>query len=64
MADKDKNRLVLGCGSNVVDRFHRVKKMPRAGDKGYFASQKVEEASVVGGVTLNHLVSEHVVCSV
>ncbi len=22
-------RLVLGCGSNVVDRFHRVKKMPK-----------------------------------
>src|SRR5690242_10391638 len=66
--------LVLGCGSNVVDKFHLVKvdslfrpdhmlphgcfcaqKMPKAGEKGYFAGDKVETASVVGGVTLNHL---------
>ncbi|KAA0175640.1 hypothetical protein FNF27_02722 [Cafeteria roenbergensis] len=47
--------LVLGCGSNVVDLFFRVKSMPRPGDKGYFADPKVLSGSVVGGVTLNHL---------
>ena len=45
----------LGLGSNVVDRFYRVRGAgglaPIVGQKGYFAS----EGEVVGGVTLNHL---------
>lgn len=41
--------LVLGCGSNVVDLFFRVKSMPRPGNKGYFADPKVLSGSVVGG---------------
>lgn len=44
--------LVLGCGSNVVDLFFRVKSMPRPGDKGYFADPKVLSGSVVGGELL------------
>lgn len=47
---------VVGCGSNVVDVFFRVKAMPKAGMKGYFADpRKAVEDTVVGGVTLNHL---------
>ncbi len=47
---------MIGAGSNVVDRFHRVKAVPAAGFKGYFANlNELEEATVVGGVTLNHL---------
>ena len=46
---------VLGLGSNVVDRFFRVRGADGLGaalnQKGYFAS----EGEVVGGVTLNHL---------
>ena len=48
-------RGVLGLGSNVVDRFYRVRGAEgiqgTVGQKGYFAS----EGEVVGGVTLNHL---------
>ena len=47
---------ILGCGSNVVDVFFRVRAMPVAGTKGYFQDPtKVVEGTVVGGVTLNHL---------
>ena len=47
---------VVGCGSNVVDVFFRVREMPRADSKGYFKDgEKVCEGEVVGGVTLNHL---------
>ena len=47
---------ILGCGSNVVDVFFRVRAMPVAGTKGYFQNPtKVVEGTVVGGVTLNHL---------
>lgn len=46
---------VIGLGSNVVDRFYRVRGAeglgPIVGQKGYFAA----EGNVVGGVTLNHL---------
>ena len=46
---------VVGLGSNVVDRFFRVRGegglAPVVGQKGYFAS----EGEVIGGVTLNHL---------
>jgi hypothetical protein len=45
---------VVGLGSNVVDRFYRVRGPGMdavAGQKGYFAA----EGEVVGGVTLNHL---------
>ena len=45
----------VGLGSNVVDRFYRVRGedglAPIVGVKGYFAA----EGEVVGGVTLNHL---------
>ena len=27
---------VVGCGSNVVDRFFRVKALPKPGEKGFF----------------------------
>jgi sugar/nucleoside kinase (ribokinase family) len=47
---------VWGCGSNVVDRFFRVRQVPKVGEKGFFYSPtKILEASIVGGVTLNHL---------
>eukprot|EP00047_Mylnosiga_fluctuans_P000752 m.201808 g.201808 ORF g.201808 m.201808 type:complete len:576 (-) comp10105_c0_seq19:113-1840(-) len=47
---------VIGCGSNVVDRFFRVRALPKPGEKGFFLSPtKILETSVVGGVTLNHL---------
>jgi len=47
---------VVGCGSNVVDVFFKVRSMPVAGTKVYFADpRKVTEGTVVGGVTLNHL---------
>jgi arabinose-5-phosphate isomerase len=47
---------VWGCGSNVVDRFFRVRAIPKVGEKGFFDSPtKILETSVVGGVTLNHL---------
>ena len=45
---------VLGLGSNVVDRFYKIRGPGMehvAGQKGYFASA----GEVVGGVTLNHL---------
>ena len=47
---------VVGCGSNVVDRFFRVRAIPKPGEKGFFASPtRILEDSIVGGVTLNHL---------
>eukprot|EP00037_Helgoeca_nana_P015689 m.146868 g.146868 ORF g.146868 m.146868 type:complete len:581 (+) comp23126_c1_seq6:1356-3098(+) len=47
---------VVGCGSNVVDQFLRLRVIPKVGEKGYFSSPtQIFEASVVGGVTLNHL---------
>ena len=46
----------VGCGSNVVDRFFRVRAIPKVGEKGFFFSPtKILEDSIVGGVTLNHL---------
>ena len=46
---------VLGLGSNVVDKFYRLRgeggMKAVMGEKGYFAS----DGEVVGGVTLNHL---------
>lgn len=48
--------MVLGCGSNVVDKFFKVRALPRPGEKGYFQSPtRIVEGSVVGGVTVNHL---------
>ena len=39
-----------------MDRFFRVRAIPKVGEKGFFASPtKIVEGSVVGGVTLNHL---------
>merc|ERR1712159_320414 len=57
LLEKNKNnRLVLGCGSNVVDYFFKVKSVPNSGEKGYFKSPtQILERTVVGGVTLNHL---------
>jgi sugar/nucleoside kinase (ribokinase family) len=48
-------RLVLGSGSNVMDCFFNVRKLPQPGDKQYFSDEKFQSGSVVGGVTLNHL---------
>jgi len=49
-------KLVLGCGSNVVDQFFRVQALPKVGEKGFFQSpNNIKEKSIVGGVTLNHL---------
>jgi hypothetical protein len=28
----------VGCGSNVVDRFFRVRAIPKVGEKGFFYS--------------------------
>ncbi|GAB5367291.1 hypothetical protein AAMO2058_001217600 [Amorphochlora amoebiformis] len=51
---------VVGCGSNVVDTFFKVRAMPEAGSKTYFAdAMKTLEEVVVGGVTLNHLAWAH-----
>jgi hypothetical protein len=47
--------LVLGCGSNVVDLFFKVRSFPKPGDKQYFSGVNPLAATVVGGVTLNHL---------
>jgi sugar/nucleoside kinase (ribokinase family)/D-arabinose 5-phosphate isomerase GutQ len=50
------SQIVVGCGSNVVDKFFRVRAIPKPGEKGYFANPKKHlESEVVGGVTLNHL---------
>lgn len=46
---------IVGCGSNVVDLFYRVKELPKPGDKGYFSFASPLVDTVVGGVTLNHL---------
>eukprot|EP00040_Diaphanoeca_grandis_P016497 m.85136 g.85136 ORF g.85136 m.85136 type:complete len:595 (-) comp25835_c0_seq2:324-2108(-) len=47
---------VVGCGSNVVDLFLRLRALPKPGEKGFFASPtSIVEATIVGGVTLNHL---------
>eukprot|EP01064_Diplonema_japonicum_P017315 TRINITY_DN2538_c0_g2_i1.p1 TRINITY_DN2538_c0_g2~~TRINITY_DN2538_c0_g2_i1.p1 ORF type:complete len:346 (+),score=38.80 TRINITY_DN2538_c0_g2_i1:54-1091(+) len=46
---------LIGCGSNVVDKFLSVRAIPKAGEKGYFSSTKIIDGEVVGGVTLNHL---------
>lgn len=50
-------RLVLGCGSNVVDHIYYVKAMPKVGgDRGFFKSPfSSTEMKLLGGVTLNHL---------
>lgn len=40
----------------MVDQFLRMRAIPKVGEKGFFSSPtKIFEASVVGGVTLNHL---------
>ena len=48
-------RLCIGAGSNVVDLFFPVRKLPSPGDKQYFAHEQLVSSEVVGGVTLNHL---------
>jgi hypothetical protein len=48
-------KLVLGSGSNVMDLFFPVRKLPQPGDKQYYAAETCVTESVVGGVTLNHL---------
>ncbi|XP_062508700.1 uncharacterized protein LOC134184942 isoform X2 [Corticium candelabrum] len=49
-------KALLGCGSNVIDKFFKVEALPKPGEKGYFASsERILERSLVGGVTLNHL---------
>ena len=48
-------RLCIGAGSNVVDLFFPVRKLPSPGDKQYFAHEQLISSEVVGGVTLNHL---------
>lgn len=50
-----KQGLILGCGSNVVDVFFRVRQLPKPGEKGYFSDESISCGTVVGGVTLNHL---------
>jgi sugar/nucleoside kinase (ribokinase family) len=50
------SKLVLGCGSNVVDKFYPLRRWPKEGQKGFFLQENVCSARVVGGVTLNHLV--------
>ncbi len=47
--------LVLGSGSNVMDLFFPVRKLPMPGDKQYYAAETCMTDAVVGGVTLNHL---------
>lgn len=49
------SKLVLGSGSNVVDVFFPVRKLPQPGDKQYYAAETCTTDIVVGGVTLNHL---------
>ena len=42
---------ILGCGSNVVDVFFRVRAMPVAGTKGYFQDPtKVVEVGIGRGI--------------
>lgn len=48
-------RWIVGSGSNVIDAFYPVRKLPAPGDKTYFAAEKFLADTVVGGVTLNHL---------
>jgi hypothetical protein len=43
---------LLGCGSNVVDHFFRVRALPQPGEKGYFASPNKVCAIVVSLVSL------------
>jgi hypothetical protein len=33
--------MVLGCGSNVIDVFYQIRRMPQAGEKSYFDGEKV-----------------------
>jgi len=49
------SKFVLGSGSNVMDLFFPVRKLPQPGDKQYYAAETCMTESVVGGVTLNHL---------
>lgn len=48
-------KLVLGSGSNVMDLFYPVQRLPQPGDKTYFRDEQFLSDAVVGGVTLNHL---------
>ena len=48
-------KLILGCGSNVMDVFFNVRKLPLPGDKAYYADESIVAKEIVGGVTLNHL---------
>jgi len=50
-----KHGLVVGSGSNVIDIFFRLRKLPNPGEKCYFADESCVSGTVVGGVTLNHL---------
>ncbi|KAL5473122.1 hypothetical protein EMCRGX_G027568 [Ephydatia muelleri] len=55
-ASAGRRRMVLGCGSNVVNRIYRVGVVPRAGERGYLRSvSKTYDKCLIGGVTLNHL---------
>ena len=47
--------LILGCGSNVIDVFSKVRALPSPGDKAYYANERIVDKEIVGGVTLNHL---------
>ena len=43
--------VVLGCGSNVLGVISRVRALPQAGEKGYFADPEVlVSAQIVGGL--------------
>ena len=44
-----KHNLILGCGSNVMDLFYKVRRFPKLGEKQYFAEQNPLSACLVGG---------------
>lgn len=50
------HNLILGCGSNVMDLFFRVRKLPAPGEKQYFAGTQALSASVVGGTFIYPIV--------
>jgi hypothetical protein len=48
-AAKAKHNLIVGCGSNVMDLFYKVRQFPLLGEKQYFAETNPCTAKVVGG---------------
>ncbi len=44
-----KHSLIVGCGSNVMDLFYKVRQFPKLGDKQYFEGTNPLAATVVGG---------------